>query len=305
MSNIVHDLIKMKYVNEGYLPNWPYHLISDDEMCDAFMRFDQDINDKGLPDGPYYYKGYFFLMYPLLSKCLNTDHTNHAEHDCTPECDGQGCCSECTSCDACGCCVDPRTCKCCTKCRIDTKCGCGVPMAYSDLVKAIHYHIQTFKNRAYPDQVMPNWVYSYMLGAVVSVMSPTLDIHDVIHPLGVDNVDDWFLGDQSLACFKASEYWVRRVEYEDSVRFSPMKLDASQTEFNVHPDYIAPEMPEDVMEYGVRIRYTAKALQGDHSVTYIADDINNRPPTMFGEPHVIKHIRINILDPMQEVIGLT
>lgn len=38
MMSLVHDLIKIKYVREGYLPNYPYHLISDSEMCDAFIN---------------------------------------------------------------------------------------------------------------------------------------------------------------------------------------------------------------------------------------------------------------------------
>ena len=34
----IHDIIKIKYVNLGYLPNYPYHLISDGEMLDAFYN---------------------------------------------------------------------------------------------------------------------------------------------------------------------------------------------------------------------------------------------------------------------------
>ena len=34
---LVHDLIKIKLVRAGYLPNYPYHLISDKEMCEAFI----------------------------------------------------------------------------------------------------------------------------------------------------------------------------------------------------------------------------------------------------------------------------
>lgn len=35
--SFIHDILKIKYVEEGYLPNYPYHLISDSEMCDAFL----------------------------------------------------------------------------------------------------------------------------------------------------------------------------------------------------------------------------------------------------------------------------
>ena len=33
----LHDTIKIKLSESGYLPNYPYHLISDSEMCDAFI----------------------------------------------------------------------------------------------------------------------------------------------------------------------------------------------------------------------------------------------------------------------------
>lgn len=36
----LHDIIKIRYVDEGYLPNHPYYLISDAEMIDAFKRED-------------------------------------------------------------------------------------------------------------------------------------------------------------------------------------------------------------------------------------------------------------------------
>ena len=35
--SLIHDIIKIKYINLGYLPNYPYHMISDREMFDAFI----------------------------------------------------------------------------------------------------------------------------------------------------------------------------------------------------------------------------------------------------------------------------
>ena len=34
----IHDIIKIRYVNTGYLPNYPYYLISDSEMIEAFLK---------------------------------------------------------------------------------------------------------------------------------------------------------------------------------------------------------------------------------------------------------------------------
>lgn len=41
----IHDVIKRMYVNMGYLPGYPYYLISDEEMFDAFTREDGFFND--------------------------------------------------------------------------------------------------------------------------------------------------------------------------------------------------------------------------------------------------------------------
>ena len=34
----IHDIIKIEFINLGYLPNYPYHLISDKEMFVAFIK---------------------------------------------------------------------------------------------------------------------------------------------------------------------------------------------------------------------------------------------------------------------------
>ena len=39
---LIHNILKMNYVRDGYLPNYPYHLISDEEMFNAFINDDND-----------------------------------------------------------------------------------------------------------------------------------------------------------------------------------------------------------------------------------------------------------------------
>ena len=34
---LLHDIIKIHLIGAGYLPNYPYHMISTKEMCDAFI----------------------------------------------------------------------------------------------------------------------------------------------------------------------------------------------------------------------------------------------------------------------------
>lgn len=41
----IHDIIKIKYSDDGYLPNYPYHLISDKEMIDAFIHNESNYFD--------------------------------------------------------------------------------------------------------------------------------------------------------------------------------------------------------------------------------------------------------------------
>lgn len=286
--NLVHDIIKIKYVDEGYLPYYPYHMISDNEMCDAFLRLEQDKNRWGIPEGPYYYRGNFFLMYPLLDIQLNTERDDASDN-----------------------------------------------YAYSNLVKAIHYHISRFKERASNRETLPDWVLTYMLGTVISVSNQPIEIHDVIVPLECDNEDDNFEGTQSVACYKTSKDWIRKVQVafnctgcpdydncEDRhvcgnpktctevslcnnseqchiLQWAPITLEEEITEFQVHPDFIATQVPADVVEESIKIIYTSTKYQSSTVTHYRPHTIDPRPPCMFGEPHVVKAIRVNLLDPME------
>lgn len=58
MNEFSHDIIKIKYVNEGYLPNYPYHQISDREMVYGFI-------------GP---EGYFYDNFPMISPDLSQEY---------------------------------------------------------------------------------------------------------------------------------------------------------------------------------------------------------------------------------------
>ena len=39
------DIIKIQMVKEGYLPNYPPHMISDEEMCESFLPLDYPVTD--------------------------------------------------------------------------------------------------------------------------------------------------------------------------------------------------------------------------------------------------------------------
>lgn len=53
--SLIHDVIKIQYISQGYLPNYPYHMISDKEMFEAFLHPLSDDTDSC----------FFSDMYPL------------------------------------------------------------------------------------------------------------------------------------------------------------------------------------------------------------------------------------------------
>lgn len=188
-TTFIHNLVKIKLINEGYLSNFPYHLISDNEMCDAFLS--KTVNS----DGNVIKSGYFFDAYPCIVPEYRGDNN-----------------------------------------------------VYDNLERSIRYHIYCLKKSSDSEYTLPDWIYSYMLGKTVGVFSDKLDIHDLIYPMGVDNIDDEFTADASRRCFEESKKWLKS-NNEQYVEF-------------------------------------------EHIETSL------RPPTMFGEPHVIKSIRLNSLSPM-------
>ena len=60
MSNFIHDVIKIKYSELGFLPDYPYHLISDEEMFQAFLNEEED--------------DYFHMMYPCVDDALAIEY---------------------------------------------------------------------------------------------------------------------------------------------------------------------------------------------------------------------------------------
>ena len=211
----IHNIIKIHLIKEGYLPDYPYHLISDAEMLDAFMSdvvFNYDdvypvIDEKTgititwagikVESG----KGYFFDNYPVLDEDYSQE--------------------------------------------------------YADLTVVIKYFIDEYKSGQIEE--LPPWIYSYMLGEVISVNSDKLDIHDLIAPIGLDNLDDTFTKEAQVQCYRISKHWVAKL-----------------------PDYAKTHTMFDV------------TIGEEH----ITRDVSERPATLFGEAHVIKSIRLMIADPI-------
>lgn len=161
----IHDTIKIKYIREGFLPDYPYHLISDEEMFKAFYTPDKLC--------------FFSDSYPCI-------------HD-----------------------------------RLRDR--------YNNLIDEIQYHVDLFNNEKVEKYIIPNWVYSYMIGSVIGPNSSLYDIHDLLVLMNLDNVED------------------------------ELRLEAYE------------EM------YKISLKHIRKLTK---------EEREHRPPTIFGEPHVLKILRL-------------
>lgn len=194
---LIHDLIKINLVKNGYLPNYPYHLISDNEMYEGFYLYFAD-----------------FYPYPKTNT-LNDK--------------------------------------------------------WNTLFCSIVYHIQKkIKNTEY---IIPDWVYSYMIGSVIGPKSNLLDIHDLISMLGVDNIDDEYGAEQETACYEASKRWILQTKQDKEIQIDNTddKLKDKISEIYKTLSLIPPEFAQNTIKI--------------------------RPPSIFGEPHVIKYLRLAELPP--------
>lgn len=168
---ILFDTIKIKYIQTGYLPDWPYHLISDNEMLDAFI-----INDSN----------FFDDNYSITSSDESIMNLHKALKD--------------------------------------------------DIL-----HFVSEAKRLNTLSVLPEWVISYMIGAVVSETSNIKEIDDLISLSNL--VDDVPAG-----------------QFNDILYRSNAKISR---------DWIA-KLPSSKK--------------------------NHRPVSLFGEPHVIKSLRLAKVD---------
>ncbi len=164
--NFINNIVKIMYVNLGYLPNYPYHMISDAEMIEAFIG---ETN-------------YFDVMYPCPSESLRED--------------------------------------------------------YDKLKRSIEATLRDYLEDNI--SVIPDWIYSYMLGTTITYQSDCAEIEYLYELLGIQPAVSYETFDEQVAeaCLAVSKEWIKK--QSSAVRF--------------------------------------------------------RVPTMFGEPHVIKSLRLASAD---------
>ena len=219
--SLVHDIIKIKYTRLGYLPNYPYHLISDEEMFNAFIDL-SDSGESGSNDDTT--ERYFTDYYPnpfLDEDIIYTDTSGNNISLC------------------------------------------------SEYIRLKRYIITTINNYlshlGTPEQdeyTIPDWIYSYMLGEVVynTPGQPDdfeyKDIYDTLLLL-IDNV----VIDGNRIIDEAGDDDLSRLLHDNHINNEFNRLDCARC-------YIESTKYISTLTTGVR------------------------PPTVFGEPHVIKQLRL-------------
>lgn len=259
----IHSIIKIRLSNLGYLPDIPYHLISDGEMIDAFIDGDRNYRNNSETHvrelvSVTNLRGYFADTYPCPSAELQEDYDNlvrgiisrldeykiiHDPNYGKGDVNGDGR-------------VD----------WLDVELLRRYIAGLEDIDDANLYNadvngdgdinmkdvlvLRNMLSASIESEVIPNWIYSYMLGEVIGQNSAPKDIHDCLVLLNLDNLDDEFTPEAASACLRISKQWIRKLPTETATL----------------------RLAED----GSDIKVT-----------------RHRPPTIFGEPHVLKSLRLS------------
>ena len=147
---------------------------------------------------------------------------------------------------------------------------------YNQLVLSIMSYIFLYELF---DETIPDWVYSYMLGETISINNDKLDIHDLSVALHTPNVEDAFTDACSAACFSVSTAWIGNSQTNI--------IDLTKYDSDILNSKFIPKLQSIELLYPVdneRVLYDV----------YVKNErkIYARPATMFGEPHVLKSLRL-------------
>ena len=209
---LIHDVIKIRLTNDGYLANYPYHMMSDREMFAAFMG-NGTVN-------------YFTDNYPCL------DRTNDV-----------------------------------------------LKTLRNQLALSVLYYTAMYQ---VAEQAIPDWVYSYMLGSTLSVYSDKLDIHDLNAQLHTENDSDEFTLASSVACMQES---AKNLGYFVINQTTPIPLEGEKKQ--AVEDIFRNTVIDTEQVEGTVTEITAYDLYHNSG-----DTVHTRPVSIFGEPHVLKSLRL-------------
>lgn len=167
--SLTHDIIKIKYTRLGYLPNYPYHLISDEEMFNAFINLSGDDSTSGSGD------------ISEEEKFFNDNYPNpFAEEDI--EFIGAG--GE----------------------KISLRSEYFRLKKY--IIDTINQYLANQGTANAENYTIPAWIYTYMLGEVIYNNSEYLDIHDLLVLLDSDNIDNELTPQICMKCYIESTKYI-------------------------------------------------------------------------------------------------
>lgn len=197
MSNYIYDLIKIKYVREGYLQDLPYHLISDEELYDAFLSYDAETET---------YSGYYTAIYEapvdgVLLEYYNTLTNAIYRHLCLAK-------------SLAG--------------HMLTEFGTDTVIDFSDsylvnsgMIKVLNPD-KPISQLNYTFIGLPNWIYAYMLGNTISDKSDDeLDYEDLLNTLHIKEYHDMLYKCYSISCGWLVKLPNSYIAYGDSILRPP------------------------------------------------------------------------------------
>lgn len=226
--SFIHDIIKIKYSRLGYLPSYPYHLISDKEMFDAFIHLGETPSE--FDSTKSYSAGDYVTYQNSIYVC---------KHDIAP---GEFKTADWTFCEYFFDDNYPNP-------FIEQDLMYNKLNKAGDVVSTVSLKSEYDKLKDYIVQTIsqylehqgkedatsysiPDWIYTYMLGEVVYNNSEYQDIYDTLALLGDNNISNKFTNHSCALCYATSTKYI------------------------------------STLTSGIR------------------------PPTVFGEPHVIKQLRL-------------
>ena len=171
MSTFTNDVVKIALSRAGYLPDHPYHLISNEEMADAFFttsclpnstELDTSfVNDEDMFHTVYYLpEGWSSLQTEYDTLCRAIQHIVFTWKQLQNSSD-----------------------------------------SYEEItVDNISYHIDA--------EELPSWIYSYILNIVICENSSPIDIHDLLVLIDEDNIHDEFTVEAAVKCYQISQRWI-------------------------------------------------------------------------------------------------
>ena len=172
--SLIHDIIKIKYTRLGYLPNYPYHLISDEEMFNAFINLNtDDLSGSGdTDDGEYFFDDYY--PNPFAEEDIIYIGPTGEEISLRSE-------------------------------------YCRLKQYIIDTINAYLEHIGAVDEDSYE---LPDWIYTYMLGEVIynTPEEPDnfqyKDMYDLLKLLDANSIDNEMTPQICKMCYAESTKFI-------------------------------------------------------------------------------------------------